>query len=86
MIVRDLPPTDPANIRALRPLHSGNRRCTAGISLTWKHCNAIRRVDVSFDRHLYLQKITAAGRKQLAEEKRTFEFLLAGIARVMEAS
>jgi PadR family transcriptional regulator PadR len=31
-------------------------------------------------------KITPAGRKQLAEEKRTFEFLLAGIARVMEAS
>jgi transcriptional regulator len=29
-------------------------------------------------------KITAAGRKQLAEEKRSFEFLLAGIARVME--
>lgn len=31
-------------------------------------------------------RITAAGRKQLAAEKRTFEFLLAGIARVMEAS
>ena len=31
-------------------------------------------------------KITPAGRKQLAEEKRSFEFLLAGIARVMEAS
>jgi PadR family transcriptional regulator PadR len=30
-------------------------------------------------------RITAAGRKQLAEEKRSFEFLLAGIARVMEA-
>src|SRR5947208_16574580 len=31
-------------------------------------------------------KLTPAGRKQLAEEKRSFEFLLAGIARVMEAS
>jgi transcriptional regulator len=31
-------------------------------------------------------KITAAGRKQLAEETRSFEFLLAGIARVMETS
>ena len=30
-------------------------------------------------------RITAAGRKQLAEEKRSFEYLLAGIARVMEA-
>jgi PadR family transcriptional regulator, regulatory protein PadR len=30
-------------------------------------------------------RITAAGRKQLVEEKRTFEFLLAGIARVMES-
>jgi PadR family transcriptional regulator PadR len=30
-------------------------------------------------------KITAAGRKQLAEEKRSFDYLLAGIARVMEA-
>jgi transcriptional regulator len=29
-------------------------------------------------------RITAAGRKQLAGEKRSFEFLLAGIARVME--
>ena len=29
-------------------------------------------------------RITRAGRKQLAEEKRGFEFLLAGIARVME--
>ena len=29
-------------------------------------------------------RITAAGRKQLAEEKRTFDFLMAGIARVME--
>ncbi len=30
-------------------------------------------------------KITAAGRKQLAEEKRSFDFLLAAIAKVMEA-
>jgi len=30
-------------------------------------------------------RITAAGRKQLTEEKRTFEYLLQGIARVMEA-
>jgi DNA-binding PadR family transcriptional regulator len=30
-------------------------------------------------------KITAAGRKQLAEEVREFDFLLAGIARVMES-
>ena len=30
-------------------------------------------------------KITALGRKQLDAEKRSFEFLLAGIARVMEA-
>ncbi len=30
-------------------------------------------------------RITAAGKKKLAEEKRSFEFLLAGIARVMEA-
>ena len=30
-------------------------------------------------------RLTAAGRKKLAEEKRGFEFLLAGIARVMEA-
>jgi len=30
-------------------------------------------------------KITAAGRKRLEAEKRSFEFLLAGIARVMEA-
>ena len=29
-------------------------------------------------------RITAAGRKQLDQEKRSFEFLLAGIARVME--
>ena len=29
-------------------------------------------------------RITAAGRKQLAEEKRSFDYLLAGIARVME--
>jgi PadR family transcriptional regulator, regulatory protein PadR len=31
-------------------------------------------------------RITAKGRKRLAEEKRTFEFLLAGIARVMETA
>jgi PadR family transcriptional regulator len=31
-------------------------------------------------------RITAAGRKQLAEERRNFDLLLAGIARVMEAS
>ena len=30
-------------------------------------------------------RITAAGRRQLAEEKRSFDYLLAGIARVMEA-
>jgi transcriptional regulator len=30
-------------------------------------------------------RITAAGRRQLAEEKRSFDFLLAGIARVMES-
>jgi transcriptional regulator len=30
-------------------------------------------------------RITAAGRKQLVEEKRGFDFLLAGIARVMES-
>ena len=29
-------------------------------------------------------RITTAGRKQLVEEKRSFDFLLAGIARVME--
>src|SRR5215469_5005452 len=31
-------------------------------------------------------RITAAGRQRLEQEKRTFDFLLAGIARVMEAS
>ena len=30
-------------------------------------------------------RITPAGRKQLAEEKSSFDFLLAGIARVMES-
>ena len=30
-------------------------------------------------------KITPAGRRQLAEERKTFDFLLAGIARVLEA-
>lgn len=31
-------------------------------------------------------RITPSGRKRLAAEKQTFDFLLAGIARVMEAS
>jgi PadR family transcriptional regulator, regulatory protein PadR len=31
-------------------------------------------------------RITAKGRKQLAEEERSFAFLLAGIARVMEGA
>ena len=31
-------------------------------------------------------RITAAGRKRLETEKQSFDFLLAGIARVMEAS
>jgi PadR family transcriptional regulator, regulatory protein PadR len=31
-------------------------------------------------------RITEAGRKQLAEEERSFAFLLAGIARVMEGA
>jgi transcriptional regulator len=31
-------------------------------------------------------KITAEGRRQLEKEKRSFQFLLAGIARVMETS
>jgi PadR family transcriptional regulator, regulatory protein PadR len=31
-------------------------------------------------------RITGAGRKQLAEEERSFAFLLAGIARVMEGA
>lgn len=31
-------------------------------------------------------RITASGRKQLEREKRSFEFLLAGIARVMETT
>jgi len=30
-------------------------------------------------------RITAAGKKQLSEEKKSFDYLLAGIARVMEA-
>jgi len=30
-------------------------------------------------------RITAAGRRQLTQEKRSFDFLLAGIARVMES-
>src|SRR5580765_4861890 len=35
------------------------------------------------NRRARFYKITQAGRKQLVEEKKTFEFLLAGIARVM---
>lgn len=38
------------------------------------------------NRRARFYKITAAGRKQLAQEKRNFGALLAGIARVMEAS
>jgi DNA-binding PadR family transcriptional regulator len=30
-------------------------------------------------------RITAKGRKRLAEERQSFEYVLAGIARVMEA-
>ena len=41
---------------------------------------AHRRVEVA-----PLPSITARGRKQLESEKKTFEFLLAAIARVMEA-
>ena len=37
------------------------------------------------NRRARFYRITAAGRKQLEQEKRSFEFLLAGIARVMEA-
>ena len=37
------------------------------------------------NRRARFYRLTAAGRKKLAEEKRGFEFLLAGIARVMEA-
>jgi transcriptional regulator len=37
------------------------------------------------NRRARFYRITAAGRKKLAEEKRGFDFLLAGIARVMEA-
>jgi transcriptional regulator len=36
------------------------------------------------NRRARFYKITAAGRKQLVQEKRSFEALLAGIARVME--
>jgi len=36
------------------------------------------------NRRARFYKITATGRKQLAQEKRTFTALLAGIARVME--
>ena len=37
------------------------------------------------NRKARVYRITAAGRKQLAEEVREFDFLLAGIARVMES-
>src|ERR1035437_11014703 len=37
------------------------------------------------NRRARFYRITAAGRKKLAEEKRGFEVLLAGFARVMEA-
>jgi PadR family transcriptional regulator PadR len=36
------------------------------------------------NRRARFYRITAEGRKQLAQEKRSFEFLLAGIARVMD--
>jgi transcriptional regulator len=38
------------------------------------------------NRRARFYKITAAGRKQPAQEKRNFDALLAGIARVMETS
>jgi PadR family transcriptional regulator, regulatory protein PadR len=38
------------------------------------------------NRRARFYSITAAGRKQLAQERKNFDFLLAGIARVMEAS
>ena len=38
------------------------------------------------NRRAHFYRITAKGRKRLAEEKRSFEFLLAGIARVMETT
>jgi PadR family transcriptional regulator PadR len=38
------------------------------------------------NRKARVYKITAAGRKQLAEEVREFDFLLAAIARVMEGA
>jgi transcriptional regulator len=37
------------------------------------------------NRRARFYRITAAGRKKLAEEKKSFDFVLAGIARVMEA-
>jgi len=37
------------------------------------------------NRRARFYKITPAGRKQLIEERKTFDFLLAGIARVLEA-
>ncbi len=36
-------------------------------------------------RKVRVYKITAAGKKQLTAERREFDFILAGIARVMEA-
>ena len=38
------------------------------------------------NRRARFYKITPAGRKQLAEEKKIFDFLLAGITRVMEST
>ena len=38
------------------------------------------------NRRARFYSITAAGRRQLVQEKRNFDLLLAGIARVMEAS
>lgn len=38
------------------------------------------------NRRARFYKITAAGRKQLAAEKKSFDFLIAAIGRVMEAS
>jgi|SRR5471030_2902624 PadR family transcriptional regulator PadR len=38
------------------------------------------------NRRARFYRITAEGRKQLLQEKKSFEFLLAGIARVMESS
>jgi PadR family transcriptional regulator, regulatory protein PadR len=38
------------------------------------------------NRRARFYRITAAGRKQLAAEKKSFDFLIAGIARVMETT